>query len=97
MAAKTTLTDSSSTLKPLSFPVIEKDLKCYYDPNYDLPIICMLCEASFEKKATQRSTAGVVTDDGEIGDAVRRQFLQHLFKEHKLVINRVCDIASYRW
>ena len=72
----------SKSLKPLSFPDAQRDLKCFYDENHDLPIPCMKCTAVFEYKE---------------GKLSREKFVEHSCKEHKIVIHRVCDITSYRW
>ena len=84
----------SSSLKPLSFPEVERDLRCYYDANYDVPIPCMLCETTFDVNTEHSKEAAAKLEDH--GDLSRQLFIQHLFKEHKMVIHRISDIANYQ-
>lgn len=81
-----------SPLKPLSFPETETDLSCYYNPNSDIPIPCMLCDCTFNKTSIPKESK-----EDAIGKLCRDTYLQHLFKEHKLVIHKTSDITSFRW
>ncbi len=83
----------SSSLKPLSFPEVERDMRCYYNANHDVPIPCMLCEETFNSNNSNEICTAAKPD---YGDLSRQLFIQHLFKEHKIVIHRISDIASYR-
>ena len=103
MVIKETMAESTGqvfgcTLKPLSFPEVERDMRCYYDANHDLPIVCMLCEASFNRPTPDRQPDETAVVSPPINsDDVRQSYLHHLFKEHKLVLHQTSDIASYKW
>ena len=72
-----------SILKPLSFPDPKNDASCFYDKEKDVPIPCLVCEASFGPEETS--------------DKARELFKQHLFKEHNIVIHNTETIISYKW
>lgn len=77
----------SSPLKPLCFPEVKSDLSSFYNPDNDMPIPCMFCDSIFDKTSSPKGD----------GKECRQMFLHHIFKEHRLVINKTTDITSYRW